>query len=86
MRPSIPISTSAQERLRQLRDVHEMVTYVLLVHTHYMQARSQPSTAPKLQQSDKVIKRPCLRDQLNRKLKDIQLGPFTLVEKIRENI
>jgi hypothetical protein len=49
MRPSIPISTAAWERLKELLEVHELVTFMLRVHKDGMQARSQPSTTPHLQ-------------------------------------
>jgi hypothetical protein len=56
------------------------------VHEDGMQARySQLVTSPKLEQRDKVsvvIKDLFIRGQLNRKLNDIQLGPFLVLEKI----
>jgi hypothetical protein len=50
-----------------------------------MQARSEPSTAPHFVREDKVIvvtKTLFLRGQLNRKLRDRQMGPFIFEEQI----
>jgi transposase InsO family protein len=46
MRPSIPVSQDATERLRLLHDVHTMVRSVLQLHKDEMQAHTEPSTAP----------------------------------------
>jgi hypothetical protein len=40
MRPSIPVSQDATERLRVLQDVHDLVTSVLQLHKDEMQART----------------------------------------------
>jgi hypothetical protein len=40
MRPSIPVSQDATERLRLLQDVHAMVRSVLQLHNDEMQART----------------------------------------------
>jgi hypothetical protein len=42
MRPSIPISTFASERLQQLCEVHELSTFVIQARMDDMQAHSQP--------------------------------------------
>jgi hypothetical protein len=50
-----------------------------------MQARTKPSTAPHSARGDKVSVVTInffLRGQLNRKLKDRELGPFTMEEQI----
>jgi hypothetical protein len=46
MRPSIPVSQDATERLILLQEVHTMARYVLQLHKDEMQARTEPSTAP----------------------------------------
>jgi hypothetical protein len=89
LRPSIPASTDAQERLQHLCEVHELVTFVLRVHRDYMQTRFQSSTARQFQPGDKVSvisKGLFLRGQLNLKLKDRHLGPFLVLEEIGANI
>jgi hypothetical protein len=60
-----------------------MVRFVLQLHTHEMQARTEPSTAVHFVRGDKVsvvTTNLFLRRQTNRKLKDRQLGPFKLEE------
>jgi hypothetical protein len=84
-RPSILVSVAPQERLYQLCEVHDLVTYVLRGHKNHMQARSQLLTTPQFEQGNSVSiisKGLFLRGQLKRKLKSRQLGPFTMVEKI----
>jgi hypothetical protein len=54
MRPSIPVSQDATQRLRLLRDVHTLVRSVLQLHKDDMQARTEPSTAPHFARGDKV--------------------------------
>jgi hypothetical protein len=88
MQPSITISEAAHERLRHFREVHKLVTYGLRVHKDDMQAQSQASATPQLQALDKVSALTndfCPRSQHNRKLKDKQLRPFTVFEKIGAN-
>jgi hypothetical protein len=46
MRPSIPVSQDALERLRLLQEVHVVVRSVLQLHKDEMQVRLEPSTAP----------------------------------------
>jgi hypothetical protein len=46
MRPSIPVSQNATDRLRLLQEVHTLVRYVLQLHKDNMQARTEPSTTP----------------------------------------
>jgi hypothetical protein len=79
MRPSIPVSQDASERLRQLHEVHALVRSVLRLHKDEMQVRSEPSVAPHFVRGDKVsvvTKNLFLRGQPNRKLRDRELGPF----------
>jgi hypothetical protein len=85
MRPSIPISQDAIERLRLLQEVHTLVRSVLQLHKDEMQARTEPSTTPHFTRGNKVsvvIANLFLRGQPNRKLRDRQLGPFTVEEQI----
>jgi hypothetical protein len=85
MRPSIPVSQDAAERLRLLQDVHTLVRSVLQLHKDEMQARTVPSTAPHFARGDKVsivTANLFLRGQPNRKLRDRQLGPFSVEEQI----
>jgi hypothetical protein len=46
MRPSIPVSQDAIERLQLLQEVHTMVRSVLHLHKDEMQTRTEPSTTP----------------------------------------
>jgi transposase InsO family protein len=83
MRPSIPVSQDASERLRLLQETHAKVRFVLQLHKDEMQARTEPSTTPHLVIGDKVsvvTTNLFLRGQPNRKLRDRQLGPFTMEE------
>jgi hypothetical protein len=85
MRPSIPVSQDASERLRLLQEVPALVRSVLQLHNDEMQARLELSTAPHFVQGDKVTivaKNLFLRGQPNRKLRDRQLGPLTFEEHI----
>jgi hypothetical protein len=86
MRPSIPISQDATERLiLLLQEVHTMVRSVLQLHKDEMQARTEPSTAPHFAIGDNVsvvTANLSLRGQPNRKLGDRQLGPFSVEEQI----
>jgi hypothetical protein len=85
MRPSIPVSQDATERLRLLHDVHTLVRSVLQLHKDEMQARRNPSTTPHFARGDKVsvvTTNLFLRGQPNRKLRDRQLGPFSVEEQI----
>jgi hypothetical protein len=85
MRPSIPVSQDAAERLRLLREVHTLVRFMLQLHKDEMQARTKPSTSPHFTRGDKVsvvTANLFLRGLPNRKLRDRQLGPFTLEEQI----
>jgi hypothetical protein len=62
-----------------------MVRSVLQLHIDEMQARTKPSTAPQFAKGDKVsvvTTNIFLRGQPNRKLRDKQLGPFTVEEQI----
>jgi hypothetical protein len=84
MRPSIPVSQDATEQLRVLHDVHTLVHSVLQLHKDEMQARIEPSTTPHFARGDKVsvvTTNLFLRGQPNRKLRDKQLGPFTVEEQ-----
>jgi hypothetical protein len=77
------------ERLHMLHGVHVMVRTVMQLHKGDMQARSKPSTAPHFVCGDKVrvvTKSLFLRGQRNRKLRDRQLGPFTIEEQIGKHI
>jgi hypothetical protein len=85
MRPSIPISQDASERLKLLQEVHTLVRSTLQLQKDEMQERSHPSTAPHFVRGDKmsfVTTNLFLRGQPNKKLRDRQLGPFTLEEQI----
>jgi hypothetical protein len=46
MRPLLPLSQDASERLKLLQEVHAMVRTVLPFYKDEMQARSEPSTTP----------------------------------------
>jgi hypothetical protein len=85
MRPSIPVSQDATQRLRLLQKIHTLVRSMLQLHKDEMQARTNPSTTPHFVKGDKVAVVTTnffLRGQPNRKLKDIQLGPFIVEEQI----
>jgi putative transposase len=86
MRPSIPVSQDASERLlRLLHEVHTLVRFVLQLHKDEMQARAKPSTSPHFVKGDKVsvvTTNLVLRGHANMKLKDKQLGPFRMEEQI----
>jgi hypothetical protein len=85
MRPLISVSQDATERLRLLQEVHTLVRSVLQLHKDEMQARTEPSTAPQFAKGDKVsvvTTNLFLRGQPNRKLRDRQLGPFSVEEQI----
>jgi hypothetical protein len=85
MRPSIPVSQDATERLRMLQEIHTMVRSVLQLHKDEMQARTEPSTTPHFVRGDKVsviTTNLFLRGQPNKKLSDTHLGPFTVEEQI----
>jgi hypothetical protein len=85
MRPSIPVSQDASERLQLLLEIHVIVRSVLQLHKDEMQARSKPSIAPHLVRGDKVTvvtKNLFLRGEPNKKLRDRQLGPFTMEDQI----
>jgi hypothetical protein len=76
MRPSIPVSQDAFERLRLLHEVHALVRLVLHLHKDEMQARSENSTAPHFVRGGKVTivtKNLFLRGEPNKKLRDRQL-------------
>jgi hypothetical protein len=81
MRPSVLVSHDATELLRLLQEVQAQGRSVLHLHKDEMQARSKSSAAPRFARGDKVIivtKSLFLRGQPNMKLRDRQLGPFTL--------
>jgi hypothetical protein len=63
-----------------------MVRSVLQLHKDEMQARTEPSIAPHFVIGDKasIVTNNlfCLRGQTHMKLKDIQLGPFSMEEQI----
>jgi hypothetical protein len=89
MRPSIPVSQDATGRLILLHEVHTRVRYVLQLHMDEMQARTEPSTTLHTAKGDKVsvvTTNLFMREQPNRKLRDRQLGPFTLEEQIGKHI
>jgi hypothetical protein len=54
MRPSIPVSQDATERLRLLKEIHILVRYVLQIHKDELQARTKLSTTPYVVRGDKV--------------------------------
>jgi hypothetical protein len=85
VRPSIPVSQDATERLKLLQEVHILVRSGLQLHKDEMQALSEPSTAPHFVRGDKVTlvtKHLFLRGQPNKKLRDRQQGPFLVEEHI----
>jgi hypothetical protein len=85
MRPSIPVTQDATERLRFLQEVHTLVRSVLQLHKDEMQARTEPSTTPHFVNGVKVsivTSNLFLHRQPNKKLIDKQLGPFTMEEQI----
>jgi hypothetical protein len=89
MRPSIPVSQDARERLRLLHEVHTLVRSVLQLHKDEMQARTKPSTAPHFARGDKVsvVKtNSFLRGQPNMKLRDKQLGPLHWRSKLETQL
>jgi hypothetical protein len=66
-----------------------MVRPVLQVHKDKIQARLEPSTAPHFVGGDKVTldtKHLFLHGQRNMKLRDRQLGPFSVEERIKKHI
>jgi hypothetical protein len=72
------------------RGVHHVgLSVVLHLHKDEMQARTEPSTAPHFVKGDKVsvvTTNLFLRGQSNKKVKDIQLGNFTMEEQIGKHI
>jgi transposase InsO family protein len=54
MRPSIPVSQDATERLRLLHEIHTPVRSVLQLHKDEMHASTEPSTTPHFVRGDKV--------------------------------
>jgi hypothetical protein len=87
MRLSIPISQDALERLKLVYEVHTLVRYVLRLHKDEMQERSKPSTAPhfKGDKASVVTTNLFIRGPPSRKLRDRQLGPFTVEQQIGKN-
>jgi hypothetical protein len=87
MRPSIPpVSQDASDRLRLLQEVHALARSVLQLHKDDMQARLEPSTAPRFVRGDKQVtvttKHLFLRGQPERRLRDRPLGSFAMEEHI----
>jgi hypothetical protein len=86
MRPFIPVSQDAAKRSRLLQEVHALVRFVLHLCKDEMQARMEPSTPPNFFKGDKVsvvvITNLFLRGQPDMKVKERQLGPFTMEEQI----
>jgi hypothetical protein len=85
IRHSISVLQDALERLKLLHDLHAKVCTVLQMHMDEMKGRLEPSTAPHFARGDKVTvitKNLFLRGDPNRKLRDRQLGPFTIEEQI----
>jgi hypothetical protein len=85
MRLSIPVSKDAAQRLRLLQEVHTLLRSVLQLHKDEIQARTEPSTTPHFAKGGKVsvvTANLFLRGQPNRKLRDRQLGPFSVEEQI----
>lgn len=91
MRPTIPISLDAQDRIKDIRAIHEAVRSILTLHKDEMTVPPQTrkvGEAPKLRVGDKamiITKRLFLRGQANTKLKDRHIGPFEIIEKIGEH-
>jgi hypothetical protein len=83
VRPSIQVSQEATERLRLLHEIRALVRSVLPLHKDEMQERT--SRTPYFAKGDKVsfvTTNLFLRGQPNRKLRDRQLGPFTMELRI----
>jgi hypothetical protein len=89
MRLSDLVSQVATELLRLLQEVQAQGRSVLHLHKDEMQAHSKSLTAPHFGRGDKVTiitKNLFLRGQPNMKLRDRQLGPFTVEEDIGKHI
>jgi hypothetical protein len=85
MRPSAPVSQDASERLQLLHEIHTLVRYVLHLHKYEMHAPTEPPATPHFVKGDKVsvvTSTLFLRGQLNKNLRDRQLGPFSVEEHI----
>jgi hypothetical protein len=54
MRPLIPVSQDASERLNMLQELHALICTVLQLYKDDIQARSKPSTAPHFVRGVKV--------------------------------
>jgi hypothetical protein len=89
IRPSIPVSQDAIERLRLLQEMRTVARSVLQLHKDEMQTRTKPSKAPHFVRGDKVpivTTDLSLRGQSNKKLKDRQLGSLSVEERIGNHI
>lgn len=91
MRPTIPLSTDAQTKIQQMKDIHELVKSILAVHKDELTVRPtvrQQRDAPQFHVGDKVTvitKLLFIKGQPNKKLKDKQIGPFEIIEKIGQH-
>jgi hypothetical protein len=88
-RPSISFSQDASQRLKLLHYVHILIRSMLPLHKYEMHERLEPSTAPHFVRGDKVsfvTTNLFLRGQPTRKLRDRQLGPFSMEEQIGKHI
>jgi hypothetical protein len=88
MRPSIPVSQDATKRLRLLHEIHALVRSTLQLHKDEMHPRTEPFTTPHFAKGDKVsvvTTNLFLQGQPNMKLRDRQLGPFTVEEQFRKH-
>jgi hypothetical protein len=73
MRPSIPVSQDASERLRLLYEVHALVRSILELYKDEMQTRLEPSTTPHFHQGVMCYNKPLL----TRATKHEAKGPTT---------
>jgi hypothetical protein len=84
MRPSTPVLQDTSERLKVLHKIHALVCTMLQLNKDVMQTRLEPSTTPPLRSrrvGDKVLivtRNLFLHEQPNRKLRDRELGPYTI--------
>mmetsp|Transcript_32607 Transcript_32607/g.82239 ORF Transcript_32607/g.82239 Transcript_32607/m.82239 type:complete len:736 (-) Transcript_32607:576-2783(-) len=88
MRPTIAFSRDAQQRIQDMKEIHELVRSVLAVHKDELTVRPsvrQQRNPPIFNVGDRVSVDTRLlkvKGQPCKKLMDKQLGPFSIVEKI----
>jgi hypothetical protein len=82
MQPLIPVSQDASKRLKFSKKVNVLVRTVLQLQKEKMQSCSEPSTSPHFVRVNKVsavTMNLFMRGQPNRKVHDLQHGPFTMM-------